>query len=105
MLNPMTTRRDGSSPHTRGTPLETLAVLLECRFIPAYAGNAENAINKGSVKSVHPRIRGEREELEALSPSEVGSSPHTRGTRRVIVKKHHQPRFIPAYAGNAPLVT
>ena len=32
-----------------------------------------------------------------------GSSPHTRGARRLDAKHHHRIRIIPAYAGSTPL--
>ena len=112
----------GSSPHTRGT-----------RFIGAYNGDA---------KRDHPRIRGEhRGDVQVASHGHgiipayagntgrrpkatakmMGSSPHTRGTRRFIprwntmrrdhprirgehsVRAFRPPRsrgIIPAYAGN-----
>ena len=93
--------RCGSSPHTRGTQDGRLSSLMENRFIPAYAGNAESGAQLPISAAVHPRIRGERRAHERAAPWRFGSSPHTRGTRG----QHHSAsdglRFIPAYAGNA----
>ncbi len=71
----------GSSPHTRGTPEQSL-LLGNCRrFIPAYAGNTVSSTVDSMPPTVHPRIRGEHVSLRAADKSSVGSSPHTRGTR------------------------
>ena len=91
----------GSSPHTRGTRFRQGCRFLCLRFIPAYAGNAASRCEMPATSSVHPRIRGERNnEIARVAPS-IGSSPHTRGT----LAEHHRydagRRFIPAYAGNA----
>ena len=51
--------------------------------------------------SVHPRIRGERQNGAADSQRISGSSPHTRGTRTRPPPGALWIRFIPAYAGNA----
>ena len=70
----------GSSPHTRGTLLESTTRLKQNRFIPAYAGNAPRGTRAAGPSSVHPRIRGERTpKLRQYAPAN-GSSPHTRGT-------------------------
>ena len=93
----------GSSPHTRGTPDEVLKRHGMNRFIPAYAGNAINRSMREQSKSVHPRIRGERMIVRLLADRMDGSSPHTRGTHVARVRGPAHRRFIPAYAGNAPV--
>mgnify|MGYP007084074620 CR=1 FL=1 len=111
----------GSSPHTRGTRADDRrchpgsrfipayagnATLfsrssLSVRFIPAYAGNARPHARATGCFSVHPRIRGERWMQTSAAHRWVGSSPHTRGTRRPAARAVAAWRFIPAYAGNA----
>ena len=91
----------GSSPHTRGTPLEPHGLPPQARFIPAYAGNAAGAAQIPCPYAVHPRIRGERYDRAGLLVIQVGSSPHTRGTLGHAVEHDQNRRFIPAYAGNA----
>ena len=49
----------GSSPLTRGTLLRTNCNVIECRFIPAYAGNSIAQVRTTVKYSVHPRLRGE----------------------------------------------
>ena len=91
----------GSSPHTRGTRFRQGCRFLCLRFIPAYAGNAASRCEMPATSSVHPRIRGERNnEIARVAPS-IGSSPHTRGTPVRDDARVHIDRFIPAYAGNA----
>ena len=91
----------GSSPHARGTlHLDPLGHHI-VRFIPAYAGNTCFGWLKSIGKPVHPRIRGERSWPSLSESLFSGSSPHARGTPNAEPRRHHWPRFIPAYAGNA----
>ena len=91
----------GSSPHTRGTHVDSDILLSDPRFIPAYAGNAGKAHDSRLLQAVHPRIRGERRSATSTIWLYRGSSPHTRGTQEIIDDKRSSFRFIPAYAGNA----
>ena len=92
----------GSSPHTRGTRGQHHSASDGLRFIPAYAGNALGRIDQPEDGPVHPRIRGERHLELNMNNIELGSSPHTRGTRIDADRYRPNTRFIPAYAGNAP---
>ena len=49
----------GSSPHTRGAPVEIAAVERAGGIIPAYAGSTASAATTLAAASDHPRIRGE----------------------------------------------
>ena len=112
----------GSSLHTRGTHDRAPRARQHARFIPAYAGNAWSRLPCGPGRSVHPRIRGERNPFSGAAAPARGSSPYTRGTpkrrRRVRTCPTVHPRIrgeravvgrlggglsrlIPAYAGNA----
>ena len=91
----------GSSPHTRGTRPRQGCRSRGRRFIPAYAGNANWAPPRTSAPAVHPRIRGERGPVFQVLGVQLGSSPHTRGTRAICKRSLKYSRFIPAYAGNA----
>ena len=93
----------GSSPHTRGTRRSRISSGSECRFIPAYAGNAIYNLKAHPLPTVHPRIRGERTDRSPSARLPAGSSPHTRGTPPAGAVDTTGDRFIPAYAGNAPL--
>ena len=52
---------------------------------------------------VHPRLRGELEQLNDAARYVLGSSPLTRGTRLRKLLVTCGFRFIPAYAGNSQL--
>ena len=91
----------GSSPHTRGTRYCTNNECETFRFIPAYAGNATTRLPVSRPRSVHPRIRGERQFVMTPVSTSIGSSPHTRGTRIRGANLDPHRRFIPACAGNA----
>ncbi len=91
----------GSSPHARGTRAAPLSGRWPPQFIPAYAGNAGPVTVLAWPPTVHPRMRGERRRQHHRYISCHGSSPHTRGTRNVVIFRRGGFRFIPAYAGNA----
>ena len=102
---PRTLATSGSSPHTRGTIPAPPPPSTRSRFIPAYAGNAVSARMPFSMPTVHPRIRGERRIPMRNAGHLFGSSPHTRGTQQRDCPCRALDRFIPAYAGNAVIVT
>ena len=79
----------GSSPHTRGTLISFEGNTRNIRFIPAYAGNAGWEKHTDPMRTVHPRIRGERGCALVCADFAAGSSPHTRGTPR--------PQFLPMF--------
>ena len=93
--------RDGSSPHARGTPENGQHACQDERFIPACAGNAIGRKADTLSYPVHPRMRGERFPANDPGPYAGGSSPHARGTRIDPMDKAQYLRFIPACAGNA----
>ena len=95
------TQTNGSSPHTRGTPLAEHFADLGVRFIPACAGNARSTPWPMPGQTVHPRMRGERGFAPGIFASTIGSSPHARGTRQCGHRRPDLLRFIPACAGNA----
>ena len=71
---------DGSSPHPRGTHDDGAGARVDCRFIPAPAGNTRSG--NSSLTTM------------------AGSSPHPRGTRCWPRCQPRNCRFIPAPAGN-----
>ena len=75
------------------------------RFIPAWAGNASRSTTPPWRLAVHPRVGGERSSAASNSALMAGSSPRGRGT--LVVRDGGGPslRFIPAWAGNAVILT
>ena len=49
----------GSSPHSRGTPVDSFVGNLQRRIIPAFAGNTQGVLSADPEERDHPRIRGE----------------------------------------------
>ncbi len=94
----------GSSPHVRGTCEEIETVHHQCRFIPACAGNMPRRHRHPGGLPVHPRMCGEHAVYQGNKPLPVGSSPHVRGTSRKTRPIITKGRFIPACAGNMPLL-
>ena len=90
----------GSSPRARGTPSALCTIRDSVRFIPAGAGNTMFSRWPSHISPVHPRGRGEHDELAMRRRSDYGSSPRARGTRLLIIVVKVLARFIPAGAGN-----
>ena len=90
----------GSSPHTRGAHRSMDGQTRGRRIIPAYAGSTSRRLETASFKRDHPRIRGEHAWGYPKLCSGTGSSPHTRGARRLGVPGALDCRIIPAYAGS-----
>ena len=97
---PVTGERLGSSPHTRGALLAEPSWRPDVRIIPAYAGSTRSCPAPPARYRDHPRIRGEHASCCALMDFAVGSSPHTRGARRMLFGLLRPRRIIPAYAGS-----
>ena len=91
----------GSSPRVRGTPCFEVRLMIAARFIPACAGNAFPGSAGDAVRSVHPRVCGERVGLWRTPFPSAGSSPRVRGTPGAGRVVNTGRRFIPACAGNA----
>ena len=90
---------DGSSPLTRGKRNLCVFGHFSCRLIPAHAGKtAIQSAYKHSC-SAHPRSRGENDGSRLALRRIVGSSPLTRGKRKLRSRWSSTSRLIPAHAG------
>ena len=69
----------GSSPHTRGAPIDRWDDRVQARIIPAYAGSTTPKLSRRGTSRDHPRIRGEHLRNVIIDAQKAGSSPHTRG--------------------------
>ena len=71
----------GSSPLARGTRAQQAIECALDRFIPARAGNTSGRGRSSPPMPVHPRSRGEHDEVPPRVAAVAGSSPLARGTR------------------------
>ena len=69
-------------------------------IIPALAGNTNRGRGAGGIPWDHPRSRGEYLPAAVFCMLGYGSSPLSRGIRRVETAAHRGARIIPALAGN-----
>ena len=90
----------GSSPRTRGAPVDRAVVPARTGIIPAYAGSTFGLREQDQADRDHPRVRGEHH----LEPPHVfclpGSSPRTRGAHIEDSDLVRCEGIIPAYAGS-----
>ena len=92
----------GSSPLTRGKPLDGLGLQRVLGLIPAHAGKTAWRSCPTCRGRAHPRSRGENL-LEGLNRVVgLGSSPLTRGKQRWNAGRIPILRLIPAHAGKTP---
>ena len=90
---------DGSSPLTRGKRNLCVFGHFSCRLIPAHAGKTESLCFRSFFLSAHPRSRGENGYPVSVQAQLLGSSPLTRGKRRVAPGVAQDRGLIPAHAG------
>ena len=95
----------GSSPLTRGKRFSVGAGLRIVRLIPAHAGKTITWIAQLVTSWAHPRSRGENRAPASAPESPIGSSPLTRGKRKVSLEDFQTARLIPAHAGKTSLST
>ena len=69
----------GSSPLTRGKPINSRGGGVCAGLIPAHAGKTSHTQGAGALAWAHPRSRGENLIQCDLFPLDTGSSPLTRG--------------------------
>ena len=90
----------GSSPHVRGTRPRGASGRDEDGIIPACAGNTLIGCCPSSCMGDHPRMCGEHNIRPDGFSRPPGSSPHVRGTPRVVGSRDGFPGIIPTCAGN-----
>ena len=69
----------GSPPHTRGRLAHLFMDSTYLRFTPAYAGTIESISVTYTYSQVHPRMRGDDENVWETLNTSWGSPPHMRG--------------------------
>ena len=89
----------GSSPLTRGKPIERFQDVFQDGLIPAHAGKTQNEPGSNETMAAHPRSRGENAIASALATFVAGSSPLTRGKQIAGYLAGNDLGLIPAHAG------
>ena len=97
------TRREGSSPLTRGKPRPDRPHQLADGLIPAHAGKTLGNRVVSDRHGAHPRSRGENKDRLRLTRLVQGSSPLTRGKRIGVRPRPHGFGLIPAHAGKTDI--
>ena len=95
-------RTRGSSPLTRGKLSSPRFFCASRRLIPAHAGKTPRLGYSLYDGPAHPRSRGENIRPIGLASMAAGSSPLTRGKRRVHRQAAPLRGLIPAHAGKTP---
>ena len=89
----------GSSPLTRGKPVQGALKALSPRLIPAHAGKTRRGAPRRPGFPAHPRSRGENDCELNYTRGYGGSSPLTRGKRGSQSPRSGDAGLIPAHAG------
>ena len=89
----------GSSPLTRGKPVEAELRVADRGLIPAHAGKTQPEGSRKMITRAHPRSRGENTFPAVDAITRAGSSPLTRGKHPVTARGRDLRRLIPAHAG------
>ena len=89
----------GSSPLTRGKLVDAVARAVGEGLIPAHAGKTIAVGPALGRLRAHPRSRGENDPGAVEWYTRAGSSPLTRGKRRIIGVPLGVVGLIPAHAG------
>ena len=93
----------GSSPLTRGKHAVLVRSWRRTGLIPAHAGKTEEFNQALLQLGAHPRSRGENGRAERTRTRDSGSSPLTRGKRRIALLDELAAGLIPAHAGKTRL--
>ena len=94
--------RVGSSPLTRGKHYARRYRRLCPGLIPAHAGKTPRPTASSTPTPAHPRSRGENTSRITPVRALAGSSPLTRGKRRLLIGGRSDLGLIPAHAGKTP---
>ena len=94
----------GSSPLTRGAHDGWFPSYGSSGIIPAHAGSTWGCLVRKPLTTDHPRSRGEHRSTLKEEQCLLGSSPLTRGARRMSAGSVRVAGIIPAHAGSTQQV-
>ena len=89
----------GSSPLTRGKPIEEVRAAVAPGLIPTHAGKTETAEGIEIEARAHPHSRGENDDVLVRGFGGEGSSPLTRGKHVPRLPGRLAGGLIPTHAG------
>jgi len=89
-------------PHTRGSTREPPDWGAGHRGSPAHAGIDPLTIAPRQIAARLPRTRGDRPTHERADLATVQAPPHTRGSTRLLLRRHPHHNGSPAHAGIDP---
>ena len=92
----------GTSPPTRGKHGRGGCGRVVCRNIPAHTGKTSSRFPATHWRTEHPRPHGENMPTEEGIVPKFGTSPPTRGKRRMPLQMVMILRNIPAHTGKTP---
>ena len=81
-----------------------ISIFASVGITPAYAGNTKLSTFSYPYSRDHPRLRGEHGFTAFTVKISLGSPPHTRGTRYLVIQLWSPAGITPAYAGNTASV-
>ena len=92
---------DGSPPRAWGRRVGVFYVMSAQRFTPTCVGTAKSLTVSGSLKTVHPHVRGDGKTPRCPMDNRHGSPPRAWGRQKKIKKIKRSLRFTPTCVGTA----
>ena len=92
----------GSPPRMRGKREDVSNLRKETGITPAYAGKTCQILQRGGLRTDHPRVCGENLWIPRKAAGQAGSPPRMRGKPAMAGKNPQALRITPAYAGKTP---
>ena len=89
----------GSPPRMRGKREDVSNLRKETGITPAYAGKTCQILQRGGLRTDHPRVCGENLWIPRKAAGQAGSPPRMRGKRCRPLRPRIYRRITPAYAG------
>ena len=89
----------GSPPRVRGKGTDENGKAATHGITPACAGKSDARQRRCICSQDHPRVCGEKVEVDVVRPHAVGSPPRVRGKVELSTREKGMPRITPACAG------